>query len=737
MIGNGLSIWKAAIRNQPLLGGGGPAALISAVAADGWQATWASGTPPTFTPDSSPVSDTWSRQGFAYSAGAVSATTYSEARVYTKRVRGAFPNLSLTADTVALDDYVYSTDSRSGVTNNSTEISPKPVAQWVMPSRSCVGNSIALEIVAFHRDARDGQQVCAVEFSATDGTNTVTQVVSGAMVVSNKPGDVGAVQTIQCTLDISTLTAAPQLITCHAKVYPWLGSTATSPSSVLDSRDQSSQREFSARYFWRNTALAAAPPVAYVSNTSYTGSQGSTPVGVDATGVWSTSHATAAATPFLTIAGAMTAWNNAGRGINNATGQGNKLDAAVIICGEGTFVLGSIGSGTATQNYAEMVITRDTGVAKASSIISWGAAGYRPRLGATTAPVTENAIRFYDISILRTGNLTLDGTGSGGFVNFTFHNVNLNYQTFGANWQVNSYDCIFGMVATNSATTCPFDAPSLVEHRIIRGLTATLPPATGIDGWCVLGSALTTCPAHKKTNLKTMNGAIRAFNRYNSPFTGGGFNDYGSSFDCTGVVNVGNIMEYTSATSGTMVTVNADGATGDVSHMICHNNTCAGFFNNGRSNFHYEDGATARTSKLQSVKGNIFVQMNTKGDRFVTDGARVGNWGFLYGVGCQGNMTMYIDATSGGLGSEFAQEYPGLGCSYGTSSTTRNDPLFVAYAGTTNSGSTPIAGAGGGDYNLQSGSPAKALVSNAVLARDYAGTARPASGDSAGAYYRA
>lgn len=722
---------------SPLYGGVGggvaPVALISAVGTDGFKATWASGTPPTFAPDSSPVSDTWTRQGYAYSAGAVSATTYTEARIYTKRIREPYPTwATLTANTVALSDYVYNTDTCAGVTNASLEVSPKPVAQWVWKSRGCVDTTVDLEIVAFHRDARNGQQVAAIEFSATDGTNTVTQVVSGVTAVSGRPGDVGAVQSIKCLLDISTLTD-DSLITCHAKVYPWIGAAA----SVRDSRDLTSQREFSARYFWKNSALAAAPPVCYVSNTAYTGSQGATPVGVDATGVWSTSHATAAATPFLTIAGAMTAWNNATRGINAATGLGNKMDAAVIVCGEGTFVLGSIAAGTATQNYAEMVITRDTGVSKALSIITWGAAGYRPRLGATTAPVTENAIRFYDITINRTGNLTLDGTGSGGFVNFTFENVNLNYATFGANWQVNSYDCIFGMVATNSATACPFDAPSLVEHRIIRGLTATLPPATGIDGWCVLGSNLTTCPAHKKTNGETMDGSMRAFNRYTNPFTGGNFDDYGATFDCTGVANVGNIFEYISTTSATMVTVNADNATGNVTHMISHNNTCAGFFIYGRENFHYDDGPTPRSSKLQSVKGNIYVQMNTKGDRFMTDGLRVGNWGFLYGVGCQGNFTMYIDATSGGLGSEFAQEYPGLGCDYGTSATVRNDPLFVAYAGTTNSGATPVAGAGGGDYNLQAGSPAKAMVSNAVLGFDYAGTARPTTGDSAGAYYKA
>jgi len=117
---------------------------------------------------------------------------------------------------------------------------------------------------------------------------------------------------------------------------------------------------------------------------------------------------------------------------------------------------------------------------------------------------------------------------------------------------------------------------------------------------------------------------------------------------------------------------------------------------------------------------------------FMTDGSRVGNWGFLYGVGCQGNMTQYIDATAGGLGSAFAQEYPGLGCNYGTSATVRNDPLFVSYQGTF--GPPATTGAGGGNYAVTASSPAKGMVSNAMFTYDAVGATRLATGDTAGAY---
>jgi hypothetical protein len=197
----------------------------------------------------------------------------------------------------------------------------------------------------------------------------------------------------------------------------------------------------------------------------------------------------------------------------------------------------------------------------------------------------------------------------------------------------------------------------------------------------------------------------------------------------SGAAIVQNIVEYTSATLNPSTRLSADSAAGDTTHVIMHHNTFAGFFNGGRGNLFYDDGATARTNELMSMRGNIHVQINTKGDVFTTNGARVGNWAYLYGVDCQGEFSQFIDADSGGLGSGFAQSYPGLGASIGTSATVRNDPLFADYQGTT---SGPMAGAGGGDYALQAGSPAKDRA-NAVLRFDASGATRSAL-TSAGAY---
>jgi len=142
----------------------------------------------------------------------------------------------------------------------------------------------------------------------------------------------------------------------------------------------------------------------------------------------------------------------------------------------------------------------------------------------------------------------------------------------------------------------------------------------------------------------------------------------------------------------------------------------------------YDDtAADLRSHKLQSFVGNIHVQINTKHDVFMADGARIGGWGYSNGVGCRGEFSRYKDA--GGVG--FAQDYPGVSASIGTTNTQPgNDPLFTTPAHTT---SGPTVGAGGGVYTLQGGSPARARVSASPVAFDMTGAVRSGT-VAAGAY---
>ena len=694
-------------------GAAAPAAPISAVAADGWQATMITPAELAF----SPVSV--SRQGFT-AAGA--ATTIVETLLTTKRVRQAYPNHALlTADAVALSDYVYSTDTIAGVTNNSAETSPKPVANWIMPHRLVVGNALEAEVAAFHRNASGGKQVACVVFTASDGTNTATATVSAA-AVSGRTGDRNAVLSYKATLDITGLNAG--LITLNAKVYPRIGADHATPalSSVADSAlDGNAARGFSPRYFLKNTG---AKTYAYVKTAANGGNDG--------TGVVSTNAATAAASPFLTVLAAINALHTALTGTSG-------VDMGEIRIGDdqGTpFVLGSTAA-TRTQKVAALTITRDPGVAKANARVGFGAAAFRPRLGGSlTAPLTTGALRFHDLGIVRTGTLTLQGEAAAQ-LEVIFDDCAFDNAGASAHWFSNSHDYHFGTTFSNLSGNSALGSTSAGEHRMLRGVS--LQPAfaaggTAVECWCVVGSAIRN-PNFTREPSRTFSGGMVAFNTLTDPPTTNIMLAIGASADVTGFAFVQNLVEYMSATTNAVLRISGDSATGNNSHVILHANTCAGAFQAGRWNVFYDDGATRRTSKLQSVVGNIAVTVYTKSDVFSTAGANTGNWAFSHGVGCRDNFSQFQSDTAVGQGAGQAQDYGGIGADYGTSQTVRNSAQFTSYQGTTvAAGPVYTAGAGGGTYTLSGASPARAMVDDPVLAFGLSGVARAAANDAAGAY---
>ena len=686
-------------------------AQLTSIDSAGWSAQYTN--PPTFAPDTSPETVSVSRAGYD---AAANATTYIEPLVITARVRQPYPNqATLTASTVSLSDYVYSTDTIYGVTNGSVETSPKPIAHWVTPSRSVIGTTIGgtvapVEIIAAHRNARSGRQVAAIKFLISDGTTTISTTVSST-VVSGRTCDRNAVVVFQLpATDITSLTAG--LITINAEVYPWIGGSA----SVLKSVDQTAGREFSQRYFLKNTTLSANPPFAYVSTT-----------GIDASGVVSTNPATAAASPFLTVLGAI-------NGIHTALSATTGADGAIIRIGHdgGTpFVLGSTAT-TRTQKCGHLTITRDPTVARANARVSFGSAAFRPRLGGSLiSPITTGALRFADIAIVRTGTSSLTGEAASQ-LEIVFEDVDFDNGSAAAAWLSNAHDYFVGLTFTNLTGNSPLGSAA-GEHRCMRGVTADL-NFGGLDGWLVAGSTITRAGSFGR-GTRTYNGAIFASNRFNNIDTGGATFPIGATQDATGVAFLQNTFEFIAASAATSLRISADSATGNITHLVMHNNTLVGAGDAGRSNLLYDEAATARTHKLQSFAGNIHVQINTKSDVFKLDGTRTGNWPYIYGVGCRGEFSQFIDANNGGLGTSYAQQYPGLRANIGTGSLTRNDPLFTSYAGTTvSAGPIYTAGSGGGTYTLQATSPAKQMLPSAVLSHDLAGIARPAVNDAAGAF---
>jgi hypothetical protein len=674
---------------------------ITSARADSWSVAYTA--PPPMDPAGSPRYLALSRAGYS-SAGV--AASHVEPLILTKRVRQPYPaQASLDASRVALSDYVYATDTiLGGAANAAVEVSPKPIANWALPDHRVVGNSLRLELVAAHRNARSRSQVACVEFRATDGTATVTQIVSAPSVLGH-PGDLNAVVGYACDLDITSLSAGP--VTANARVCPWIGGTA----SVLNSVDQSALREFRPQIFLKNVTLAASPVFIYVNATT----------GNDTSGAVSTNAATAEASPCATAAGA----------INRAVAVNGIMDGVEIRFMAGTHVLTTSGIIVTTrpQTTGECTFTRDPNATRAGVVLQFGTTAMRPRLGAA-----GGWLRISGVTLDRTGTSTFSGEASSRLrvivEDFAFANNSQNATIF-SNSDVGWIGGSFTGLTGNSI----LGPTSAGEHLLMRGVSGDL-NGGALQLWATLGCNLVR-PAQINSGTRSASGAIFVFNKIASP-TSTTCIGLATASDVIGCAILQNVLEWTSTQTGHFVGISNDGQAGNSTHLVMHHNTIAGFWNSGRCNLLYDEGPTARTNKLHSFVGNIHVAINTKGDVFrganeagADAASRTGNWAYLYGVGCRGEFSQFTDANNGGLGTSFAQDYPGLDAHIGTSNSIRNNPLFMNDQATT---SGPTAGSGGGDYSLQAGSPAIGRVKAPVLAFDLAGNARSATASAAGAY---
>lgn len=696
-----------------------PAAAFSAVAADGWQATVASPTDLSLAPFSV------SRQGFS-ATGA--ATTHTDTLYLTKRVRQAYPDhASFTADKVALSDYIYSTDSLTGALNSSALSSPKPVAQWIMPSRLLVGNSVHWEMLAAHRNARGGKPVACVRVRGNDGTTQTAWQTVAAMTLSTTVEDANPIHCYQGDLDVSAL--ADGLFWLEAEVYPHVGAAA----SVRSTADYSDARDFSPRYFTKDTARAATPPLAYVAAGGTSG------------GVWSTDAATAKATPFDTIGNALAATVGSGAGVT-----GGKVDGCEIRLGAGSFALPSVAlSSYRAQESAALVITRDPDVARASAVATWGTARLQlaTNAGGTstlTAPLAESALIFRDVSVQRTSSGNLGASQSAGaatvpmFVQWWNVAFNAGAQTATYLGTAN-HDAVFGMTIANTAGgNALLSYTGATQRRLLRGVACANAGGGGWESLAVIGCAI----GNIGTNLPLDNSrGCFAWNNRFTACTGGTLTVQAASNAVTldRVVLVQNLIEHVNtATTNASVQITTNAGSGNTSHAILWHNTIPGAQNAGRSNLLYDDQAgtagVTQVHTLQSLKGNIHGQFNMKGDVFANDGTNLGNFAALHGVGLEGIYSLYAANSP-------ATEHPGysgLNSDLGTSSAlaqAAESAIWAAYAGTTAPGGVLTAGAGGGDYTLAGGAnPVLGRVTSAIVVpADLAGTVRSGA-QAAGAY---
>ncbi|WP_414902455.1 hypothetical protein ACMT1E_04295 [Sphingomonas flavalba] len=672
-----------------------PAPLVTSIDVSGWTAAWADGTPPTFDPAGNPQSVYVLRAGFG-ATGA--ATTHLDTLIVTRRLREPWPDQATwTAGTVVLSDYVYATDTIAGVTNNSTESSPKPVANWGTTDRQVVGDRLVGEIIAGHRDARDGKPVACVVVTVTDGTTTVSQTVS-AMAISLRPGDKCPVLVYPYDIDISSLNVGQ--VTKNAKVYPWVGDAA----SVLDSSaGTANSREFCPQVFTHDPVLAANPPLAYISSS-----------GNDGTGVVSTSASTAKAAPFATVTGAL----------NKLRSTYTYTDGCRIRIMDAATVANPTYNPT-WQSGAALIIERDPDVPRASAVLTFGAANVN---------MSQTWLVVRDLTVARAGVYGLNVATGGRLIlrDVDMDNASHNSALIAAN----SLYIDGGVTITNPASNV-LNAGS-AEIRMVRGLTYGANGRTDpIEGWLVAGcdlkGVLLANGARGQSGMIVVCNAIRGVGGTNGVFS------IGTTADVNGALIANNLIEWTTTSSSPAYRPSSDNGTGNITHLLDWHNTIVGYGNTARSNILYnETVGTLRAHKLCSSIGSIHTQINTKHDVFcggrgdVDASSKTGGWPYMLGVGCRGTVALFVDAGGG----TFAQEYPGEKALIGASATVMADVRFTDNKAVTGAG----AGAGDGAYTLEAGSAAFDRISagHAVLPFDLAGVTRRNDGTgAAGAYERA
>lgn len=634
----------------------------------------------------------------------------------TKRWRQAYPNqANFTADQEALNEGLYATDCAIGLPNASARTAPKAIANWCMPARLQVQNSVHWEIEPFHCDARPwgaggvGQMVASVQVRANNGTTATAWQTVSATSLSTAVEDANPCEVFQGDIDVSAL--ADGAFWLEAKIYPWFGG----PASVLSSEDSGVFRELSRRWFRKSAVIN------YVYCDDATGN--------DATGVVSTVAATAAATPCKTIGGAFLRARTA-------------LGAATVGAIDGLRIrtLGPVNTGATNiasfaplrQDVAGVIIERAPGVSRASAVVTISSS-FRPFFSDTSGTLTEGSLIFNDVSVVLGGAFLLQGE-TARKLEVQFWNCNLNWGSFATTLRSNSHLRFFGVVGSNFHSTSVAQSAS-GEVRIMRGLTADLNNGS-FEGWVTMGCSLTRASSPGYADA-TKNGHIC----YNNTFLNPNQNSSGvlvfpgataalNGLDLGSVAMVQNLVELLGTQGNSSMRIAGDSDKGNLTHaVICHN-TCTGVEAAGRTNICYdEDPATARFHKNVMLKANCLTQINVKGDDYslIQNGARTGQFEFEHGVRCSGNFTRDVNANGGGV--SFGQAYPGIG-----SVIAGGDPLFTNNQSVTKPAGAFVAGAGGGIYTLQAGSPARNLQPYPLLKYDRAGSLRGAGTQHAGCH---
>ncbi len=674
----------------------------------------------------------------------------------TKQVRKPFPNAGERQETaaggnvtvrVALSDYVYAKDKagagnagtdpvatlRAGlytqggtaskaaasvpVANNSTWAYPKVVGNWSWPAYEKRGATFKLSAIAMHSSAQQGRPVRCVRFTATDGTNTASTIVTEPVVDSSR-GDAMPVVEYVATMSAANLTQGA-VLTENFQAFPWIGDAA----SVLDTSTGTPQPTplFGPARSVCDKTGAYAQTFAIVDT-----------AGNDATGGVGVDLANPPA-PFATIAGALTALRNANSSLYARNNPGGST--VYLRAGNHAWIGGTYTAGTTPD--AWVTITRFPGLAVGNVTISGASGGKAASARALVRGVTWTA-QSASGAISGQTHLWVDQC-----------NINApvaNQPPFYVNTVWYMTRCT--ITALNQGLR-PFSTTNAAP-AIIRGNTSITGAQTGsCRAYMTVGNLFTNTFITDFDTAQTIPAAVStvvAFNKLKQTTAAAAIVLRQSTVDAHGGALVQNLVESLPAGAGPpAVQVCADSTVQTpVDNQLIWHNTVIG----QRANLAYNEVDTAAGGGLAwrrgwSMKNNLWDDVNIKtdtfaGSGFAAEGTKIGNWSVLYGAGCSGQLNN--ETTGIGAAGTFCYEFPGIRSDQSPPHPT-TQPLVCA----TRPASYPqfvdresydggaSAGLGDGDYRLAPTSPSAGLQRDLVLKFDLAAVERVPN-DASGVY---
>lgn len=531
---------------------------------------------------------------------------------------------------VTLDDWVYAgttivsstlasgfypssvAGSAASNSNLSVETYPKPLFGWNQPQFERATTTFAVEGYAAHRHMRNGQQVAAIKYTGTDGTNSTATVTCSAPTLSSRTTIGNIPEVWKGSLNTTGLTQGAAC-TVNAQVYPWIGNSSAVLDLTTDGIAWPTAVPSTKLKFLCDRTGAYGTPYAYVN-------------GVGGAPVTSATPATAAASPYATVADAL----DGIKAFNNANNGHNDLGGGVVRLmdnggGARTHTLDRDGPYTTAAMWCYIerdpaatgaVTVTASGTRQMSDMLSWGGNGLivAPTSGQYTFSGNFGSTELCDIH-----DITLDTTG--GTNRLSLHarrwlrNINvtgavqMDFSGFGGTSTYNVH-LASGVVATVANNPTNFGSQMMLGNTL---------PATVVGVLGGEGSDGTIIANNKLLSIFMENTSATTFSR--------------------GYWALQNVIETNIAQA---LKVFADGDHTTIFNFGQAYNVACG----ERSSHFYNDDAASKVVPIGLIKKgtsrfNIFDNINIKGDTFSSGAGSVGTMAMMYGVSCVGDVSLF------------------------------------------------------------------------------------------------